>query len=497
MATAYLSAPVPLWALNTNIGLPNVNGFMRAYQDNNRSILKNVFKDQSGTQAYSQPITFGASAQRGPFYWEVSDPPNKDDVYFLEIFDVDGGLIKTIESFAPAGTGGGSIVTVNQDFNNIIPNGQFRFVHKTSITSTPISGPVAYGGWIFEKNDSSATDEIKFNTLALGDDSMTLSPTREFEYECTGIGGTETFKHLECRLRDVRTLQNKPIHIRFEAKFAAGSNSLPIELVQNFGSGGSPSALVVTPVTTFTLGATYGLHEINFTVPSLSGKNLGTEGTDYLALRFVLPIQQTAQIFIDNVQITSGNDNLEYQYDSTNKSVGDILPPIEPGLINRRLSINGDGELLWGEGLPIGSIIIWSVPSIPFGWAECDGVGLGKIAFPALFAVLGDYYGADATFYNLPDYRGYFLRGVDGSAGRDPDSATRTPATNGTATTVGSTQVDEFASHTHNVAGTLIDNVQGGGADGVVEQSLGATSATGGSETRPKNIYVTYIIKVL
>ena len=56
------------------------------------------------------------------------------------------------------------------------------------------------------------------------------------------------------------------------------------------------------------------------------------------------------------------------------------------------------------------------------------------------------------TTFNLPDYRGRFLRGLDSSGeGRDPDLMARYAMNPGGATqdNVGSIQDDNFKSHSH------------------------------------------------
>jgi hypothetical protein len=126
----------------------------------------------------------------------------------------------------------------------------------------------------------------------------------------------------------------------------------------------------------------------------------------------------------------------------------------------------------------------------------------------------------------LPDLRGRFLRGMDKGAGNDPNSGSRTGGN-----VLGSIQGDEFKSHDHTGAandngshrhtGTTdsggssgserasnanIDTKQVGGDSGGHAHSFttdyagthGHTltiNSTGGAETRPKNVYVNYIIK--
>lgn len=69
--------------------------------------------------------------------------------------------------------------------------------------------------------------------------------------------------------------------------------------------------------------------------------------------------------------------------------------------------------------------------SLSSGWLLCDGAScqVAQAPFAALFTSLGNAHGGDGTTdFCLPDLRGWFVRGVDGQAGRDPDSAARTVA---------------------------------------------------------------------
>jgi len=103
--------------------------------------------------------------------------------------------------------------------------------------------------------------------------------------------------------------------------------------------------------------------------------------------------------------------------------------------------------------------------------------------------------GDGSTTFNLPDYRGQFLRGWDNSAGTDPDAASRTDAGDGSTTGdhVGTQQVDAFKSHSHSVINATSNSMQAGGS--AVNSSTGASGSTGGNETRPTNVNVLYCIK--
>lgn len=157
--------------------------------------------------------------------------------------------------------------------------------------------------------------------------------------------------------------------------------------------------------------------------------------------------------------------------------------------------------------VPAGTVTAFAGTSVPTGWLLCDGSAVSRTTYAALYSAIGLTHGqGDAsTTFNVPDYRGRFLRGVDGGAGRDPDTASRTAMATGgnTGNNVGSVQTDQFKSHTHTATVTYTTSANDIGGGGVVSGSDTAqdvsitvsNSSAGGNETRPLNAYVNYIIK--
>ncbi len=67
-----------------------------------------------------------------------------------------------------------------------------------------------------------------------------------------------------------------------------------------------------------------------------------------------------------------------------------------------------------GLVMPVGSIIAYSADTAPSGWLLCDGKSYLRAGadYVDLFAVIGTKYGFNgASYFNVPDFRGYFLRG--------------------------------------------------------------------------------------
>ena len=170
---------------------------------------------------------------------------------------------------------------------------------------------------------------------------------------------------------------------------------------------------------------------------------------------------------------------------------------------------------------PAGMIIPFAGPAenIPEGWLLCDGSAISRSEYANLYKAISVCWGTGdgATTFNLPDLRGMFLRGVSGDSGNDPDAGNRVLLKdNGgnTGNNVGSYQGDairnikgDFSSSSvwpnegSGFVKTEITNC-GGGQDGGCWDSRTATFTYDasrvvpvGGDNRPKNVYVTYIIK--
>ena len=110
---------------------------------------------------------------------------------------------------------------------------------------------------------------------------------------------------IEQRVESVWTLAGKQTTLTFWAKSKISDSTLSISIVQNFGATltVSAGADVPTVVGTATLTTAWVKHTLTVTVPSIAGKTVGTDGDDYVALKFALPVDD---ISICNVQWEQG-----------------------------------------------------------------------------------------------------------------------------------------------------------------------------------------------
>lgn len=193
----------------------------------------------------------------------------------------------------------------------------------------------------------------------------------------------------------------------------------------------------------------------------------------------------------------------------------------------------GGQQVTVADVLPSGLIRAFGGVIVPAGWLLCDGSSVSRTQYASLFAAIQTAYGYGdgVTTFNLPDLRGRFARGVDGTAGVDPDKLTRTAIKIGgstgnavgsyqscasklpvTAFTASGTTGTDSPDHSHsgsaasggggagnpNEYGSL--NTQTGnttgGASNRHSHPISLAVSGGDPETRPTNVYVSYIIKI-
>lgn len=157
------------------------------------------------------------------------------------------------------------------------------------------------------------------------------------------------------------------------------------------------------------------------------------------------------------------------------------------------------------HNVEVGSIMAWpaDIGDVPTDgrWLHCNGQSVAVADHAELFAVIGYRYGGAGANFNVPNYAGEFLRGRDAGAGNDPDRAERTDRGDGTAgDAIGTKQAGQIQSHMHRIGlrefrsnrGPDRTEVHGWGGANTTAEASGET--IGGNETRPRNVYVNWII---
>jgi len=135
-----------------------------------------------------------------------------------------------------------------------------------------------------------------------------------------------------------------------------------------------------------------------------------------------------------------------------------------------------------------GTVDAFAMLSEPAGYLKCNGQEVSRTTYSDLFNVIGTNYGSGngSTTFNVPEYRGEFLRGTDDSRGVDVGR------------TIGSAQAQDVQPHTHQMTTGYVYTSTGTPWAVPSTNNPGTpqnTASTGVTETRPRNVAVLYCIK--
>lgn len=167
---------------------------------------------------------------------------------------------------------------VTENENRII-NGAFDFWQRgTSFTAS------AYGADRWQNLASGGTVTQSRQGFTVGD---TLGSNNPMYFLRQTVSGQTTSAQVAVTgqaIEGVRSYAGQTITILGWARRSSGTGNMVVEGNQNFGTGGSPSAAIsaISP-TTVTLTGSFAPFAAVITVPSITGKTLGTNANDYFS----------------------------------------------------------------------------------------------------------------------------------------------------------------------------------------------------------------------
>lgn len=164
---------------------------------------------------------------------------------------------------------------------NRVINGAFDFWQRgTSFTA------LGYGADRWVNDLVGGTVTMSRQSFTLGDTLGNNSPTYFLRQSVSGQSLASHYAFTGQKVEGVRSYAGQTVTVLGWARRSSGTGNMAVECYQWFGTGGSPSALVqgISP-TTVTLTGSWAPFAAVITVPSISGKTLGTDGMDHLGLR--------------------------------------------------------------------------------------------------------------------------------------------------------------------------------------------------------------------
>lgn len=169
------------------------------------------------------------------------------------------------------------------DNDNRIINGDFGIWQRGTSHST--SGYGSADRWI----NSVAGGTVTMSLLGfVPGDTLGGNLSRFFLRQAvSGQSAASDAANIQQRIESVRSYAGQTITLLGWARRVAGAGNIVVEAIQNFGSGGSPSTTVDgIGVSQVTLSGVWAPFAVTMTIPSISGKTLGTNENDLLQLNF-------------------------------------------------------------------------------------------------------------------------------------------------------------------------------------------------------------------
>jgi len=225
------------------------------------------------------------------------------------------------QSFAPSNGG---------MFRNGFINGNFDIWQRG--TSQTASGYGSADRWVMARNGS--TNTTSRQAFTLGQTDVPNNPKYFVRHVVTSSAGASNFVSMRQNIEDVTKYAGQTVTISFYAK-ADATKVVSVTADQNFGSGGSPSAQVNIIGVKRTLTTTMTRYNVQLSIPSVSGKVLGTNGDDYLQIN----IWMDAGTDFNARTVTLGHQSGTFEFSQCQIEAGSSATPFEFRPIGAELAL--------------------------------------------------------------------------------------------------------------------------------------------------------------
>ncbi len=323
--TRYTTAPsLQQYFVDKDTGLPLSNGKVFFYSDTNRETLKDVYK-LSGSQAdytYSplpNPVILSSTGtiqdDSGndviPYYFPFNvDNPAEQELYYIVVQN-ELGVPQFVREAWPnpqRGSGLGTSLLKNQ-----IPNGQF--LAHTDLPDPnnllqPGSNVLAQGGFTAELTPTASS----INTFRFEAQNYTQNPPQSPRYTgiftCTQADGTEAYKSIWIKFKDVNKFSTEEDNIYTFAFWSLSNVALPVSInvYKFYGTNGSAAERIPQATTTLETTPTFLDNVFQIDFGDNEGRSIDTTNNDdFVAIELFLPVSLTFSLQLTDFVLFKGD----------------------------------------------------------------------------------------------------------------------------------------------------------------------------------------------
>jgi hypothetical protein len=175
---------------------------------------------------------------------------------------------------------GGAVAPFVAGKNKVI-NGDFAVAQRGNSFVSPTTGAYTLDRWQ-DSHDGSGTTTVSQQAFTAGTAPVASYEAPYFIQSTLTSVGSSSFIGFIQPIEDVRTFAGQTVTLSFWAKADSARTSL-VYLYQNFGSGGSSGVYAGTPSVTYS--TSWARYAFTFSIPSISGKTIGTGSSLTLGIR--------------------------------------------------------------------------------------------------------------------------------------------------------------------------------------------------------------------
>jgi len=243
----------------------------------------------------------------------------------------------------PTGTMSDQDGNIRSGRKNLIINGGFDVWQR----GTTFSQSDEYCADRWNDESSGATITITQQSFTLGQTDVPNNPKYYLRWAITT--GNDNARIVQ-KIEGVSTFAGETVTLSYWAKHSSGTlpTGIKTSLRQEFGTGGSPSSTLYTSGSNISLSSSWQKFTQTFTVPSVSGKTLGTNNNDYLGVALGWQVgSETSAYTIDfaNVQLELGSTATEFEHRSYGEELALCQRYYEKFGVSRRSGNRASGTI--------------------------------------------------------------------------------------------------------------------------------------------------------
>jgi hypothetical protein len=190
---------------------------------------------------------------------------------------------------------------------NAAINGGFTIWQQGTSFTNPANGSYLASQWRLVWDGSGAARMVTRESAGYGVTGLPVEGASFLRIAQTAAGTGASVNILQQPVEGAATISARAVTLSCYLRAAAPTTLQSIYLAQTFGTGGAPSApVVVDLVSGLVVGTTWQRFELTATLPSLSGKTLGSNADDALVIGFRLPVNATFTVDLALVQLEQG-----------------------------------------------------------------------------------------------------------------------------------------------------------------------------------------------